>query len=763
MVSSIARYLIAVLLFSQLQGIQTARSAQSKTRTQSNQKPEQNNIHPPVLLKDSQGKPLLGPDLGGQREPNAAASCNGCHDVLFIQTHSTHEEHINQSDCFVCHTIGDKSDWGPSIFDPEGRLKTFMATPDNTACGQCHGLVSAHKSTVELDSSFFEADMEGPFGMTLKTGEIFSSQRVMDSFLNLANKSGRTWAWDVHMERGLLCTSCHFSPNNPKRISFFRNHIQGHLKFDPRALGTAAFLKQPSHELKTAACNDCHDAHAVHQSLERADRHLNALSCQACHVAKISAPAIQALDWTVLTLQGRPIAQFRGVRASHSKAINTWYTDGFEPFLLEEQTPKGMQFAPYNMVAEWYWASGKEKQAVSKKTLEQAWFLENGSYRPEILQIFDNNQDGLLGADELQLKNQEQVRGVKQLLENIGILEPQIVGVVRAFPVRHNVMQKTFSTQECTTCHASSSRFNQSILLSTKPLPGGVMPQADEKTTRLLGNRTLVFDKQGLRMDAQKSLQGRYVIGHVRSEWSEWLGYIVFVLTMLGVFLHGGLRHVAHRRQNITKHVVTLKRVYMYGMYERFWHWTMAFSVIALAITGLQLHYPDQLSFMQFSTAVFVHNLMALVLVANAFLSLFFHVTTGQIRHFIPSRKGLLQRIALQSWYYAKGIFIGAMHPIPKTPEIKLNPLQQLTYVALLNVLFPLQIITGLFLWVGGKEASMAGPFHYLFSWLFLSFLFMHVYLTTTGRTPLSNLKAMIDGWEEVDVLPDANRTGEKQ
>jgi hypothetical protein len=32
----------------------------------------------------------------------------------------------------------------------------------------------------------------------------------------------------------------------------------------------------------------------------------------------------------------------------------------------------------------------------------------------------------------------------------------------------------------------------------------------------------------------------------------------------------------------------------------------------------------------------------------------------------------------------------------------------------------------------------------------------MHIYLTTTGHTPLANIKAMVGGWEEIPV--PANR-----
>ena len=41
--------------------------------------------------------------------------------------------------------------------------------------------------------------------------------------------------------------------------------------------------------------------------------------------------------------------------------------------------------------------------------------------------------------------------------------------------------------------------------------------------------------------------------------------------------------------------------------------------------------------------------------------------------------------------------------------------------------------------------------FHTVGAFMTLLFLIAHVYLTTTGHTPTSHIKAMITGWEEVD------------
>jgi thiosulfate reductase cytochrome b subunit len=112
-----------------------------------------------------------------------------------------------------------------------------------------------------------------------------------------------------------------------------------------------------------------------------------------------------------------------------------------------------------------------------------------------------------------------------------------------------------------------------------------------------------------------------------------------------------------------------------------------------------------------------------------------------------------------------QGIFKGAEHPYEKTPERKMNPLQQVTYLAILNVLLPLQVITGVLMWGAQRWPELAArvgglpvlaPIHTLIAWLFASFIVMHVYLTTTGPTPLAGIKGMMLGWDEVEAESSA-------
>jgi thiosulfate reductase cytochrome b subunit len=147
--------------------------------------------------------------------------------------------------------------------------------------------------------------------------------------------------------------------------------------------------------------------------------------------------------------------------------------------------------------------------------------------------------------------------------------------------------------------------------------------------------------------------------------------------------------------------------------------------------------------------------------VANAALAVFYHLASGEIKQFIPQPHGFFNQAVVQAKFYVNGIFHGEGHPIQKTPGRKLNPLQQVTYFAILNVLLPLQILTGIFMWGANRwpdTAAMLGglpflaPFHTLIAWLFATFIVLHVYLTTTGHTAAAGIKSMIMGWEEMEV-----------
>ena len=196
------------------------------------------------------------------------------------------------------------------------------------------------------------------------------------------------------------------------------------------------------------------------------------------------------------------------------------------------------------------------------------------------------------------------------------------------------------------------------------------------------------------------------------------------------------------------------RRVTIYKRFERFWHWCQALLIAVLAVTGFDIHYDWGL--MNFGTAVELHRLCAWAFVILVGLSFFWHFTTGEWRHYIPMPGYTRAMIH----YYLVGIFKGEPHPFRKTQLSKLNPLQRLAYLSLTAFAIPVTVITGFLyyyynewpsLGLGSWSLKPVALIHTLAAFGLVAFMIGHVYLTTTGHTIFSNLKAMITGWEEIE------------
>lgn len=195
--------------------------------------------------------------------------------------------------------------------------------------------------------------------------------------------------------------------------------------------------------------------------------------------------------------------------------------------------------------------------------------------------------------------------------------------------------------------------------------------------------------------------------------------------------------------------------IYLYTRYERFWHWLQSLLIITLLLTGFEVH--DSHTLFGFQTAVGIHNFVGLSwLIAFAFF-VFWIFTTGEWRQYIPTTKKMFNVIR----YYSYGIFKGERHPFPKRKEAKHNPLQRLTYLSLAAFLLPVQMISGLLYWgynhwpawgLDFLSLEVVAVIHTLGAFAILTFLVIHVYMTTTGHRILAHIKAMITGWEEVSV-----------
>lgn len=198
------------------------------------------------------------------------------------------------------------------------------------------------------------------------------------------------------------------------------------------------------------------------------------------------------------------------------------------------------------------------------------------------------------------------------------------------------------------------------------------------------------------------------------------------------------------------------RSVVVYKAFERFWHWLQAILIFFLGFTGFEIH--GAYTFFGFRDAVRYHNVAAMMLLGLIAFAIFWHLTTGEWRQYIPT----LEHIRAQLNYYLLGIFRNAPHPTRKTVLSKLNPLQKLTYFGLKMLVIPVIGSSGLLYMLyrypqhygvaalNIESLEYIAIVHTAAAFLLVAFVVAHLYLITTGDTVTSNLRAMLTGREEL-------------
>lgn len=760
--NNLARFILIVALPLPLLA-STSESAPGTTSVQSVANP----MHPSFALLDEQGHSIQ--TSGAELSVNK--TCGACHDADYINSNNQHWVDGIHANCLQCHMAPGTPAWTIDSLGPDGLLRKeavqlTSATPEQ--CAQCHGLVHAARPPLSLPDDFSTRMATGTdpqeYDWTRATGEIFSGQKIEESYLNLQDRDSQKQPFDAHASRMVSCSSCHYSSNNPAR----NDHVQGQLSYlqkDPRKLTFSQYLQRPNHKLVNAQCTDCHSPLAGHKFLTQRERHMEVLSCQACHVPSLHGPAAKLEDRTLPLPGASDIRTWRNLEGDDGQPISARFISAYSPFLLPHAEINGTpRLSPFNLVTRYEWVEAGTGRPVDIAVVRAA-LLQNDAIHPRLSALLDTNANGHIEPQEAVLDTQEKQNLVKDLLMASGVAQPEIRGHSEAFKVAHGIVGAETAVRDCEACHGRDSRLSGDIDIGEVPhaFPS---PTAGPVASTLLGGQLAITDGR-IQWKRADDFHELYVFGYSRRGWSDLAGLVLFSFASLFVLLHAG-RRIATRNRRKQVHSETV-RVYLYSTYERLWHWLMAFTVILLMLTGFEVHYPDYVTLLGYRNAVSIHNFVAVVMVANAFLALFYHLSSNAIRQFIPGRSRFLEELLAQAKYYSYGIFIGAPHPIKKTRQRKLNPLQQVTYLGLLNVLFPLQVITGVIIWMSsrwpGVFESIGGlkfiaPVHNVGSWMFLTFLVIHVYLITTGHTLTSNLSAMVDGYDELDKDHDETTEG---
>lgn len=200
-------------------------------------------------------------------------------------------------------------------------------------------------------------------------------------------------------------------------------------------------------------------------------------------------------------------------------------------------------------------------------------------------------------------------------------------------------------------------------------------------------------------------------------------------------------------------------RVYLLALWIRVWHWTNAALILLLAVTGASLHFAGEGAYLvPFSLAAKIHDVAGLALVGLYVFFVVANIVTGNWWQYVPKQPGVLHRSMVQAKFYMWGIFRGEKHPYPPTREANFNAMQAMMYWAIMYLLMPVLVVSGLiFFFPGLAPDRMLGldgllpvaVVHYLAGAAMILFMIAHIYLGTTGDRVGQQFRMMITGWHE--------------
>jgi thiosulfate reductase cytochrome b subunit len=193
-----------------------------------------------------------------------------------------------------------------------------------------------------------------------------------------------------------------------------------------------------------------------------------------------------------------------------------------------------------------------------------------------------------------------------------------------------------------------------------------------------------------------------------------------------------------------------------YPRWLRGWHWTNVALFVALLITGLAMHFgPPGAAERGFRTVVLVHNVAGVLLTVDYALFLFGNLFWGNGRYYRLVAGDLSWGLLRQARHYLLGIFAGEPQPFPHTEARKFNPLQKLSYLVVMFLLFPPLIVTGWALLfperlparlLGVPGIGLWAIGHGVLGFFLALFMALHTYLGTTGSTVGELFRLMLTG-----------------
>ncbi len=461
-----------------------------------------------------------------------------------------------------------KEDMGELVYNPEAFFPDKKVRPqflklgepgvDN--CGQCHGFAKTGKEAHLIDPFLSHELLRG----TKKMGRIWSSAKIKDSNLNLKGKEALDFSWDIHAEKKMICTDCHFSPNNPAK-NINSTWESAYLHYYPPTLKWLDFLLKPDHNIAKGdcypetvvddldnsmrGCSDCHQASALHQWLPFREWHFKKLACEVCHIPKKYFWACQQID---LTIFPKGVSKYRGVIGDYKNAKAE--VTGFQPayFLKKTKKETSPQIVPCNPISALLWFDSEKGRPAFSHQVRRAFYQWDKRFqlqmRPEVSRFFDNNRDGKIDDKERRLDSLEKIEFAKTFIKQQGIKEPQLRLEITPFSVNHNIVSKGQAIKDCQECHSPKTRLLKEVEIFDY-LPPGIDPHISEIVPKEFTKGPIAEYKDGkIFYKPTYLLSHFYIMGISRNPWVEWVGRLAVLLSLIGTFVHGLFRIMAHRK-----------------------------------------------------------------------------------------------------------------------------------------------------------------------------------------------------------------------
>jgi len=308
---------------------------------------------------------------------------------------------------------------------------------------------------------------------------------------------------DVHMSKegaNHTCTACHTTINH---------QMAGRYYTEKAPLEHS--MAMPEDYGNRISCESCHGS-TPHETMTILDDHTAKVSCQACHIPRYARGGISTLMWWDWSTAGKftedckPIVEknengrptYHTMKGDMTWAENVvptyaWYNGGMEYVTIKDTLPKDGSVEINRPLGSY---DDPESRIFPFKYYEGRQIYDAGANRLVYSKLFGPKGSGAYWSDYDWQRSVEigMAESGEEFSGQIGFIDTAMY-----WPITHMVAPKEDSLQ-CAACHARDGRL--------------------------------------------ASLPGFYLPGRDRVSWIDTVGWSLFVLSIIGVMIHGLLRVV---------------------------------------------------------------------------------------------------------------------------------------------------------------------------------------------------------------------------